>query len=185
MMVLGNVGIPVGTEVVMPIAGALAGTGHLSSVWLAAAVGTLGELVGGSVLYAVGYYGGRPFVARFGRYLKLSEAKLDRFHQFYERYGNVVVFVCRFVPVVRGVSGLPAGVSRMQKRWFLFYTALGSAIFCLGLAELGSEFGHHIDQITPAIHRFSTVAIVALVVVVVAFVGVQLFRSRRGSWKAQ
>jgi membrane protein DedA with SNARE-associated domain len=176
--VLGNMGIPVGTEIVVPVAGALAATGHLSSWQLAAAVATCGEVVGGFLLYAVGYYGGRPFVMRWGKYLKLSEAKLDAFHRFYDRYGNVVVFVCRFLPFVRGVSALPAGVSRMQKRYFLLYTLLGSAIFCFALAWLGSTFGHHIGEITPLIHRFSTVFIVLVVLAVAVLVGLRIVKAR-------
>ncbi|GAC1565921.1 MAG: DedA family protein [Vulcanimicrobiaceae bacterium] len=166
VMVLGNMGLPVGTEIVMPAAGALSVTRHLMTWQGAAAVGTLGELVGGSALYLIGYVGGRPFVARYGRYLKLSEKKLDQFHEFYERHGNIVVFVCRFLPFVRGIAALPAGVSQMPKRYFLTYTALGSAIFCFGLAYLGSLLGRHFDDITPQIHKFSLVIVIALVVVV-------------------
>lgn len=181
VMVLGNLGIPVGTELVVPVAGALAATGHLSNVWLAGAVATVGEIVGGTLLYAIGYAGGRPFVARYGRYLKLSETKLDAFHGFYERHGNIVVFVCRFIPFVRGVSALPAGVSRMQKRYFIAYTAAGSAIFCFGLAWLGSIFGRHIDDITPQIHRLSTLVVALIVLAVVAAVVASTLRARRRS----
>jgi membrane protein DedA with SNARE-associated domain len=177
VMVLGNIGIPIGTEIVLPAAGALAAKGHLSSVWIAAVVATLGEVAGGTILYAVGYAGGRPFVARWGKYLKLSEHKLDTFHAFYERYGNVVVFVCRFIPIVRGISALPAGVSRMQKRYFWAYTTLGSAIFCLSLILVGNAFGQHLDEIKPAIRRFSLVFGLFLVVVVGLFVA-QRMRAR-------
>jgi membrane protein DedA with SNARE-associated domain len=179
VMMVGNMGVPVGTELVVPAAGALAATGHLSSVWLTGAVATLGELAGGTVLYAVGYFGGRPFVAQWGKYLKLDEKKLDTFHTFYERHGNIVVFVCRFLPFVRGISALPAGVSRMQKRYFLTYTLLGSAIFCFSLAWLGSVFGHHLDEIVPYIKRISYVLIAVVVIAVVAFAWQRMSRSRR------
>ena len=169
VMVLGNIGIPVGTEVVVPAAGALAATGHLSSWWLAAIVATAGELVGGLLLFIVGFYGGRPFVQRWGKFLKLDEAKLDRFHAFYERYGNGVVFVCRFIPLVRGVSALPAGVSRMQKRYFITYTLLGSAIWCFGLAAIGNALGRHTDALIPLIHRSSLVIALIVVVALVVF----------------
>ena len=165
----------------MPAAGALAATGHLSSVWLAALVATVGEVVGGSILYAVGYAGGRPFVARYGKMLKLSEKKLDAFHDFYERYGNVVVFVCRFLPFVRGVSALPAGVSRMQKRYFVAYTTAGSAVFCFGLAWIGSLFGRHLDEITALILMFSFLFIVVLAAIVGAAIVAQVLRARSRS----
>ncbi len=181
VMAIGNLGIPVGTELIVPAAGALAATGHLSSVWLAATIATLGEVVGGTLLYAIGFAGGRPFVVRYGRYLKLSEKKLDAFHRFYERYGNVVVFVCRFIPLIRGIAALPAGVSRMQKRYFIGYTAAGSAIFCFGLAWIGSLFGKHLDAITPQIHKITLGVALALAVVIVGYLVYLATRSRRST----
>lgn len=184
VMTIGNMGVPIGAELIVPAAGALAATGHLSNLWLAATVATLGEVVGGSILYAIGYAGGRPFVTRYGRYFKLSEKKLDAFGDFYERHGSVVVFVCRFIPFVRGVSALPAGVSRMPKRYFLAYTAAGSAVFCFGLTWLGSIFGHHIDDITPQIHRISFLVAIAIIVAIIgAVVFATVARSRRRSAK--
>jgi membrane protein DedA with SNARE-associated domain len=180
-MLLGNMGMPVGTEFVVPAAGALAGSGYLPSWWLAGLVATAGEIVGGLILYTIGYYGGRPFVARWGKYIKLDEKKLDIFHGFYERHGNIVVFVCRFIPIIRGVSALPAGVSRMPKRYFILYTAAGSAIFCFGLAWLGNAFGKHLNEIMPQIHRFSLIFIGLAVAAIVGAVVLQIVRSRRGS----
>ncbi|GAC1308051.1 MAG: DedA family protein [Vulcanimicrobiaceae bacterium] len=174
VMLLGNVGIPVGTELVMPAAGALAASRHVMTWQGAGLAGALGEIVGGGILYAVGYAGGRPFVLRYGRYLKLDAKKLDAFHGFFERHGNVVVFVCRFLPFVRGVSALPAGVSQMQKRYFFIYTALGSTIFCFGLAYLGSLVGGHFDAISPQIHKGSTILIAIVAIALLAFVGFRL-----------
>jgi membrane protein DedA with SNARE-associated domain len=179
VMAIGNMGIPVGTEFVVPAAGALSATGHLSSVWITGAVATLGEVVGGMVLYYVGFIGGRPFVAKYGKFLKVDEKKLDSFHGFYERHGNIVVFVCRLLPVVRGISALPAGVSRMPKRYFITYTAAGSAVFCFGLAYLGSMFGRHFDEIAPIIHKASAALIAIVLVAIAAFVAMQILRSRR------
>jgi membrane protein DedA with SNARE-associated domain len=180
LMALGNIGIPVGTEVVMPIAGAFAAKGHLSSVWLVGFVGTLGEIVGAGVLYAVGYFGGRPFVARWGKYVGLSLHKLDVAHGFYERYGKKMVFFCRFIPIIRGVASLPAGISQMQKRYFFTYTAAGSAIFCFGLALLGNSLGNQIHDVIPII-RFVGYAVLALAVAAaIAYLLVQRsVRSRR------
>jgi membrane protein DedA with SNARE-associated domain len=179
VMMIGNMGIPVGTELVVPAAGALAAVGHLSSVWLVGAVATVGEVAGGTILYYVGFVGGRPFVAKYGRFIKVDEKKLDGFHSFYERHGNIVVFVCRFLPVVRGVSALPAGVSRMPKRYFITYTAAGSACFCFGLAYLGSMFGRHFNEIAPIIHKASSVLVALVLVAIVAFIALRVVRARR------
>jgi len=179
VMVLGNVAIPVGTEIVLPVAGAAAGAGHLSSWVLVGAVATVGEIVGGLALYAIGYYAGEPVVQRFGR---RGEHELARVHKFYERYGDRTVFICRFVPIIRGIASLPAGISRMQKRYFLTYHTLGSAIFCFGLAYLGFAFGQHLDAIVPALHRSGLfVALIAVLGVVSYLLMRRRFAAKPGS----
>jgi len=176
VMALGNMGMPVGTEIVLPTAGALAAQGHLSSWVVVALVATLGEVVGGFILYLVGYYGGEPFVHRYGKYVFFREHELARVHGFYARYGKKTVFICRFVPFVRGVAAFPAGLSRMPKRYFITYTLAGSAIFCFGLAYLGQALGQNLDTVLPAIHRFSLVIAAAVVVAIVMVVWLKMVR---------
>jgi membrane protein DedA with SNARE-associated domain len=174
VMFLGNIGMPTGTEVVMPTAGALAATGHFPTFgaipgWMiVGAVGTAGELCGGLALYLVGWYGGLPFVHRYGKYIHFREHELQRVHAFYEKHGRSMVFWCRFIPFVRGIAALPPGISRMPKRYFLTYTALGSAIFCFGLAALGEVAGHNIDAITLYVHDFALAIVGGLVLVLAA-----------------
>jgi membrane protein DedA with SNARE-associated domain len=172
VMILGNVAVPVGTEIVVPVAGAAAGTGHLSSWILAGAVATLGEIVGGILMYAIGYYVGEPVIERFGR---RAQHELERVHDFYGRYGTKTVLICRFIPMIRGISSLPAGISRMPQRYFLPYHTLGSAIFCFGLAFAGFTLGRHLDAIFPIVRK-STVLIVAAIVVAIV---VAVLRRRR------
>ncbi len=177
VMLLGNVAMPVGTEIVMPIAGAAAAAGHLSSWVVAGAVGTLGEIAGGLLLYALGYYAGEPVIHRFGR---RAEHELERVHNYYERYGRGTVFLCRFIPFVRGIASLPPGISRMQKRYFIAYHALGSAIFCFGLAFLGFSLGRHFTAMLPLFHRFSLV----LILVALAAIAALLWIRRRNNVQA-
>ena len=167
VMVLGNMAIPVGAEIVVVVAGAAAGSGHLSSWVLAALIATLGEIVGGLILYAIGYYGGAPVAHRFGR---RAEHELARVHAFYEKYGAGTVFICRFLPFIRGIASLPPGASRMPKRYFLTYHALGSAIFCFGLTYLGFAFGQHLDTIVPALQHSAHLLVIAAVVAAFAFI---------------
>lgn len=179
VMLLGNIGIPVGTELIVPTAGALVGMGHLSSIWLAGGVATLGEVVGAGILYAVGFYGGRPFVERWGKYIGVTSHKLDIASAFYDRHGRKTVFISRFIPVIRGIASLPAGISRMRKRYFFPYTTAGSAIFCFGLAFLGNAFSRHFDDLAPYMHKLS-LAIVALCFIALASVIVRL-KERKAS----
>lgn len=185
-MFLGNMGMPAGTEVVVPTAGALAAQGHFTALgpipgWvLVAIVATVAEVAGGCALYAVGYYGGLPFVRRYGKYIMFREHELERVHAFYERYGKLTVFWCRFIPFVRGVAALPAGLSRMQKRYFLTYTAFGSAIFCFGLAYLGEYAGKRVDSIVGYVHEFGLlIAGITLVVLAAAFAWWRTVKIRR------
>lgn len=179
VMALGNMGMPVGTEIIVPTAGALAAQGHLSSWLIVGTVATIGEVVGGFVLYLVGFYGGEPFVHRYGKYVFFREHELARVHGFYARYGKKTVFICRFLPFVRGVAALPAGLSRMPKRYFVTYTFAGSAIFCFGLAWLGYTFGHHIDAVLPVLHDFSLLIAAVVLLAIVLGVWLKLARRRR------
>jgi membrane protein DedA with SNARE-associated domain len=182
VMFLGNMGMPTGTEVVMPTAGALAATGHFPTIepipgWvLVGAVGTFAEVCGGLALYTIGWYGGLPFVHRYGKYVRFREHELERVHAFYEKHGSSMVFWCRFIPFVRGIAALPPGISRMQKRYFLTYTALGSGLFCFGLAALGNLAGRNVDAITGYVHDFA-LAIGAGTVLLIA-VGLIVWRIR-------
>jgi membrane protein DedA with SNARE-associated domain len=182
VMFLGNIGTPVGTEVVMPFAGGLAAQGHLPSLWglpgwvLVAIVGTVGELCGATALYAVGHYGGLPFVHRYGKYVGFKERELGHVQRFYAKFGNWAVLLARFVPFVRGVASLPAGLSRMPLPWFLSFTALGSVVFCFGLAYLGQVAGKNLDSIVGVLHKAAVGIVVVLVVLVVA--GVVWWRMR-------
>jgi membrane protein DedA with SNARE-associated domain len=183
VVMLGNLGMPAALEVMVPTAGALAAQGHLAPVgplagWIVVAVvATFGELLGASILYTIGFYGGLPFVHRYGKYIRFSQHEYDRVHAFFERYGRPTVFWCRFIPFVRGVSSLPAGISRMQKRYFFTYTLLGSAIFCFGLSYLGNVAGNNLDAIVGSLHKAALLIVALLVVLAVgAFV---VLRARR------
>ncbi|HUA09665.1 MAG TPA: DedA family protein [Candidatus Acidoferrales bacterium] len=144
VLLLGNTGAPVGAEVILPIAGGLTATGHLPFLWLTIVVAVLGELAGGTIAYLLGRFGGRPLIDRYGKYVHLSHANLDRVHGFFERYGSFAVFVCRFIPVIRGIVGIPAGLAEMNLAHFYLWYTLGSLIFCGVLIALGMEVGHHL-----------------------------------------
>jgi membrane protein DedA with SNARE-associated domain len=185
VVLAGNLGMPAALEVMVPTAGGLAAQGHLPGVgplagWVVVGiVATLGELAGTSILYGIGYYGGLPFVHRYGKYLRFREHEYDRVQAFFERYGKATVFWCRFIPFVRGLSSLPAGISRMQKRYFITYTLLGSAIFSFGLAYVGEVAGHNLDAILATLHKAALGIVVVVVVLIVAAVLVVRARSKK------
>lgn len=177
-LVLGNFGVPIGSEIVLPVAGALTATGHLSSLWLTVLVALGGELGGGSVGYAIGRYGGVPAIERYGKYVHFTHDRLARMHRFFERWGTFAIFVCRFLPFVRGVAAIPAGIAEMNLALFYLWTLLGSLIFCTFLILLGNALGTHLDAVLPLLHRGGYVALGTAFVAVVVTVLVMRRRAR-------
>lgn len=177
-MALANVGAPVGSEIVLPAAGALVATKHLSSLWLAIALAVLAELLGQSVAYAVGRFGGRPFVDRFGKYVRFHHSHLEMVDGFFSRYGRFAIFVCRFIPVIRGIVGIPAGIARMPLGAFLFWTFWGSLIFCGGLILAGNALGSHAAVIIETVRHYAVIIVVAAVLLIGALFGVRELRRR-------
>ncbi|MBV9333673.1 MAG: DedA family protein [Candidatus Eremiobacteraeota bacterium] len=174
-LALGNFGVPIGSEIVLPVAGALTATGHLSYLWLTISIALAGELAGGTVGYAIGRYGGVPIIERYGKYIHFTHERLMRVHGFFERYGTFAIFVCRFLPFIRGVSAIPAGIAEMNLGLFYLWTFLGSLIFCTFLIMLGSTFGTHLDAIIPLLRKGGYLVLaVAVVAAVVAVVIVRL-----------
>lgn len=168
VLVLGNFGAPVGAELVLPAAGALTATGHLPWLWLTFVIAVLGELGGATVGYLIGRFGGRPLIDKYGKYVHLSHANLDRVHGFFERYGSFAIFICRFVPFIRGVVSIVAGLAEMNIAHFYFWYALGSAIFCGLLIWLGVVLGHHLDAVLPLVHKTGLIVLIAAVLAIVA-----------------
>jgi membrane protein DedA with SNARE-associated domain len=184
-LVLGNIGAPVGSEIVLPVAGALTVTGHLGNLILTVAVAVVAELAGQSIGYAVGRFGGVPVLERFGKYVGFHHEQLTRVHAFFERYGTFAIFICRFLPVIRGICGFPAGIAEMNLVHFYVWTFLGSLIFCAGLVLLGAAFGNHLDDILPLLHRGGlVVALIAVVAVVGAIVVVRMRAKKKAAYRS-
>ena len=178
-MALESACIPLPSEVIMPFAGYLASTGRFDLVWVAVA-GALGCNLGSTVAYAVGYWGGRPLVLRYGRYVLLDPAELARVERFFARYGSATVFVARLLPVVRTYIALPAGLARMRMLPFQLYTFLGSLPWCYGLAYAGLRLGRAWDA-DPALQRTMhglSLAVVLLILVFLVWYGRRLWRNR-------
>jgi membrane protein DedA with SNARE-associated domain len=180
-MTLANIGAPVGSEVILPAAGIAAQQGALSSVWLAIAVAIAAELFGQSIAYAVGRFGGRPFVDRYGKYVRFHHAQLEQVEGFFARYGRFAIFICRFIPVIRGIVGIPAGIARMPLGAFYFWTFCGSLIFCGGLVLAGNALGAHAHAVIATVQKY---ALLIVVLAVVAAAIVVFVRTRRSQSQA-
>lgn len=179
-MTLANIGAPVGSEVVLPAAGLAAQQGALSSVWLAIVVSVAAELFGQSIAYAVGRFGGRPFVDRYGKFVHFHNAEMEKVEGFFARYGKFAIFICRFVPVIRGIVGIPAGIAEMPLPAFYFWTFCGSLLFCGGLILAGNALGVHAHEVIGAFQKYALLIIALVVVALAVFVFLQ---SRRKAYR--
>lgn len=148
--------IPFPSEVVMIPAGFLAFRGEmtLGSPWpdaaLALLAGTLGSLLGAFVNYWLAIAVGRPFLHKYGKWFFLDEKTLDRAEEIFRRYGDATTFVCRLLPAIRQLISLPAGLARMPKGRFAFFTALGAGFWNLVLLSAGAAIGHGTSELTYA-----------------------------------
>jgi membrane protein DedA with SNARE-associated domain len=165
LMAIESACIPLPSEVIMPFSGYLVSTGRFE-LWLVATAGAIGCNLGSTVAYAVGYFGGRPLVEKYGSYVLISRRDLALVDRFFGRYGSITVFVCRLLPVVRTFIALPAGIARMPQAKFQIYTFLGSWPWCFALAYVGARLGERWDndpELREIMHRFQGVIVALLV----------------------
>jgi membrane protein DedA with SNARE-associated domain len=157
---------PIPSEAILPLAGYLVERGELS-FGPAVVAATAGSVVGAVILYELARQGGRPFVLRFARFARIGEAELQRGEDWFAKRGIWVVLLGRFVPGVRSVVSLPAGLLRMNRVPFLLLTTLGSACWnalLIGAGYwLGSEWERVSDVIGPLSKPLLALAVVAAI----------------------
>jgi membrane protein DedA with SNARE-associated domain len=172
LMAIESACIPLPSEVIMPFAGYLVSVGQFTLVG-AATAGALGCNVGSTLAYYVAAKGGRPVLERWGAYVLISAAELERAEDFFARYGAVTVFVGRLLPVIRTFIAFPAGLGRMPMLKFQIYTFLGSWPWCFGLAYVGFILGKRWDSdptFRSLFHRFDAVVVAVVLAGFVWFV---------------
>jgi membrane protein DedA with SNARE-associated domain len=140
LMTLESACIPVPSEVVQLFAGYLVSQ-HRMSLFAAVSAGVLGNVIGSWIAWSVGYWGGRPVVERYGRYIHVTPARLDMAQRWFDRHGEVTVLVGRCLPVVRTFISLPAGIARMPFWRFTLFTLIGCVPWVLGLTLIGVAVG--------------------------------------------
>ncbi len=170
--------LPAASEVVMVYAGALAGGAFAGQnvtifgepiestfwAWFAVVVaGTAGYVTGSILGWAIGLYGGRPYLEKHGRWLHVTPEKLDQAEKWFEHYGNVTVCVSRMVPIVRSFISIPAGIAEMLLGRYTLLTTAGSIPWYAGLAAIGVAVGASWEEFHQAF-RYADIAAVALVV---------------------
>ena len=173
LMAIESACIPLPSEVIMPFSGYLVYTHRFSSLWLVATMGAIGCNLGSVLAYEVGAYGGRPLIEKYGKYVLLSAHDLELADRFFKRYGSITVFIGRLLPVIRTFIALPAGIARMPRGRFHFYTFAGSWPWCWVLAYVGLKLGEHWDsdpRLKLWFHRLDAVIVVVLLLGIAWFI---------------
>lgn len=172
----GVIGVP-GSEPTMLFAGFNVFEGHLSLLGIIV-FGVLGDMVGASIAYAIGYFGSRELLERQGSKLHLSQRRLDIAQGWFARRGAPVVFVSRFIPFVRAAFPYAAGVAKMSFARFFALAALGSIIWITALGVLGREVGHSWQSWRHHL-EYADYAAVAIAVVAVLYFLLKHYRARQ------
>jgi len=178
--------IPLPSEIVMPLAGIMIGSGKILqgtnpvvSLILVALAGSIGSLIGSSVAYGIGYAGGRPLMLKYGRYVLISQHDADKADQFFQRWGSATAFFSRLLPVVRTYISLPAGISKMPFARFCLYTFLGSFPWCLLLAYLGTILGNNLTTLAPIFHDLDAVIVAGFVLLAALYIWRHIHNDRK------
>ncbi len=168
MMAAESMILPVPSEAVMPFAGFLI-VGHTFS-WVGVIIfSTIGSIVGSLISYWIGAAGGRPLVERWGKYVLVSHHDLDITDRFFARRGSWAIFICRFIPVVRHIISIPAGVAKMNLKKFLTATIIGAVIWNTFLAWVGVKLGENWERLRTYGEKIDIVVVGLLVLLVAAF----------------
>jgi membrane protein DedA with SNARE-associated domain len=170
--------VPLPSELILPFAGFMVSdpteieplTGQAWNFWIVVVVATLGNTVGSIVGYAIGAYGGRPFLERYGRYLLIRPHEIELADRFFQRYGSATAFFSRLLPVVRTFISFPAGVARMHLGKFIVYSTLGALPWSIALVYAGEQLGSRWVDIRHALQPFDLAIAVAVVAGVLLFI---------------
>jgi membrane protein DedA with SNARE-associated domain len=178
LLFLEDFGVPVPGETIL-IAGAVyAGSGGLNIVEVGVA-GFVAAVAGDNVGYAIGRFGGRALVTRWGRYVFLTEERLGKAESFFNRHGGKIIVIARFVEGLRQANGLIAGITSMRWARFLFFNIIGAALWVGCWVSVGYFAGKHIAAIYDYVTQYSLYALAVVVVVLLAWVAFRVRRKRR------
>ena len=168
LMAIESCNIPLPSEAILPFAGYLVSKGVMS-IHIAAFAGALGCVLGSIPSYYLGYFGGRPFVEKYGKWFLISKHDLEMADKWEQKYGNLAFFICRMLPIVRTFISLPAGILKADVKQFLTFTFLGSLIWSYPLVYVGMKLGEHSEVLKAFWHKFDLAIVLVLVVLGVLY----------------
>ncbi len=178
LVLLEDFGVPVPGETVLILGAVYAGTGRLN-IFLVALLGFVGAVAGDNIGFAIGHFGGRRLVERYGRYIFLTPERLDKATQFFERHGGKIIVIARFVEGLRQANGIIAGTTGMHWAKFLVFNMLGAALWVALWTSIGYFSGSNINTIYATASRYSTYLAIVVGVLLLVYIARRIVRSRR------
>jgi membrane protein DedA with SNARE-associated domain len=180
LVMIEDFGIPVPGETILIAGGIYAGAGQLNVVTVGI-IGFVAAVIGDNIGFAIGHFGGRALALRWGKYIFLTEERLDKTEAFFNRHGGKIIVVARFIEGLRQANGIIAGITGMRWRHFLAYNVVGAALWVGAWVSIGYFAGSSIDSIYHAITKYSYYVLIVLVVLVVAYIIWRVRRRRRAA----
>jgi len=170
--------IPLPSELILPYAGFLVSdpskleplTGGGWNYWIVVIAATLGNTIGSLIAYAIGAWGGRPFLERYGKYLLIRPHEIELAERFFDRYGAATAFFSRLLPIVRTFISFPAGVARMPLGTFIAYSTAGAFLWSMLLVFAGVQLGARWTDIRHALQPFDLLIAVVVVAALALFI---------------
>jgi membrane protein DedA with SNARE-associated domain len=169
LMLIESSFIPFPSEIVLVPAGYLASKGDMdiSLILLASLLGSIG---GALINYFGALYVGRKFLLRYGKYFFISETTLDKMESFFKTHGAISTFTGRLIPGIRQLISIPAGLSKMNLKVFIFYTSLGALIWSIILVALGYIIGENQELIKEYLHQIVIITLIIVAIITVIYV---------------
>lgn len=182
MMALESMVAPVPSEAVMPFAGFLIVDGKFSFGGIIIA-STAGSIIGSLISYYLGAWGGELFVRRFGKYLLLNEEHLEKTERFFAKYGDKTIFLCRFIPVVRHLISIPAGIGKMNVIKFSIYTIIGAGLWNSFLTYMGFILKENWHVVRKYSEIVDILVVLGLLVFIIWFIygHIKKYRQKKGA----
>lgn len=168
-MFLDSANIPIPSEITLPFGGYLASISKLN-LFAIIMVSTGATILGSILNYYLGFYGGRPLLEKYGKYLLLSRKDYELGIKWFEKYGNAAVFFGRLIPGIRTFISFPAGVSKIKMKPFVLYTTAGSLVWCSLLTYIGYKLGNHWETIEVYFEKFHIVIIIVFMILAALYI---------------
>jgi membrane protein DedA with SNARE-associated domain len=179
LMALESMVAPIPSEAVMPFAGFL--IVQQKFTWTGVIVfSTVGSILGSYISYWVGMWGGRPVILKWGKYLLLDKHHLEITENYFNKRGEITILISRFIPVVRHLISIPAGIAKMNFLKFTLYTIIGAGIWNTFLAWVGFRLKEHWDKLLRSDWKNSIdIVFVAIILIICFYILYKLVKDKK------